>query len=295
MTQRAPVRVAAAQLSMRRMAHFDDFATQVAQAAHVAADYRCDALLLPELFTLQLASMQPGRLSGEETVALLTRHTERFRELLRTLAMQHGLHIVGGSHIARDADGVVRNTCHVALRDGSLHARAKLHPTPSERAFWGVSGGDSAEPIDTDIGRIGVMICYDSEFPELGRHLTDAGADLFFVPYCTDDRNGYLRVRYSCHARAVENQCALVLAGTCGHLAGVGNFDIQYAQNVVLTPCDLPFARDGVAAEATANVEQLLVAELDLSLLAAARSHGTVQNLNDRRTDLYSVQWHGRR
>lgn len=285
------IRVAAAQLAMRPLPDFADFASQVEATARIAADTGCQALLLPELFTLQLAAQRGEPRSGREVVDCLSAHTPALLELLRALAMRWKLDLIGGSHIARDADGVVRNTCHIALRDGSLHARAKLHPTPSERAFWGVVGGDSAEPIDTAFGRIGVMVCYDSEFPELGRHLTDAGAELFFVPYCTDDRHGYLRVRYSCQARAVENQCYLVLAGTCGQVAGIGNFDSQYAQNAVLTPCDLPFARDGIAAEATPNVEQVLVAELDLARLAQARERGTVQNLKDRRSDLYRVAW----
>lgn len=287
------IRVAAAQVAMRPLPDFADFAAQVEASACIAADYGCQALLLPELFTLQLVAQRDKPLSGSAAVDCLSAHTRAYLDLLRGLATRWSLDIIGGSHIARDADGVVRNTCHIALRDGSLHARAKLHPTPSERAFWGVVGGSSAEPIDTAFGRIGVMVCYDSEFPELGRHLTDAGAVLFFVPYCTDDRHGYLRVRYSCQARAVENQCCLVLAGTCGQVAGIGNFDIQYAQNVVLTPCDLPFARDGIAAEATPNVEQVLVAELDPSRLTQARERGTVQNLKDRRSDLYRVEWRG--
>lgn len=287
------VRVAAAQLAMRRVASFDAFAAQVEEAVRIAADYRCDFVLLPELFTLQLASASPRVLDGAEAVDALGAHTDDFVELLSMLARRHAINVIGGSHIARDADGVVRNTCHIALRDGSRHARAKLHPTPSEREFWGVVGGDRADPIDTDRGRIGVMFCYDSEFPELCRHLTDAGAELFFVPYCTDDRHGYLRVRYSCAARAVENQCYLVLAGTCGRIEGVANFDIQYAQNAVLTPCDIPFARDGIAAEATANVDQVLIAPLDMAALRDARVRGTVRNLTDRRGDLYQVQWRG--
>ena len=287
------VRVAAVQYPLRPVAGFADFAQQLEHAVFVAADYGCDFVLFPELFTLQLLSAEVEKLPGTEAVERLTHHTPALRELFVELAQRHRINLVGGTHITRLADGQVRNVCHVALRDGSLHERHKLHATPSEARYWGVSGGGVADalPIDTDRGRIGIMICYDSEFPELARRLTDAGAGLFFVPYCTDDRHGYLRVRYCCQARAVENQTMLVLAGTVGNLPGVGNFDIQYAQNAVLTPCDLPFARDGIAAEATPNVDQILIADLDLSALATAREHGTVRNLADRRTDLYRVDW----
>ena len=126
----------------------------------------------------------------------------------------------------------------MCLRDGSLHEREKLHPTPSERNVWNITGGDSAATVQTDCGPIGVMICYDSEFPEVARHLTDQGALILFVPFCTDVREGYLRVRYCSQARAIENQCYVVLSGNVGNLPGVNNFDIQYGQSCILTPSD---------------------------------------------------------
>jgi len=134
--------------------------------------------------------------------------------------------------------------------------------------WWKITAGDCAQLIKTDCGPIGIMICYDSEFPELGCHLTDQGALLFFVPFCTDTREGYLRVRYSAQARAIENQCYVVLSGNVGNLPGVNNFDIQYSQSCILTPCDFPFARDGVAADTSPNVEMVAFADLRLALPA---------------------------
>jgi predicted amidohydrolase len=113
------------------------------------------------------------------------------------------------------------------------------------------------------------------------------------VPFCTDDRHGYLRVRYCCQARAVENQVYVVMAGNVGNLPNVANMDSQYAQSAIFTPCDIPFARDGIAAEASENAEMLIVAELSLAALVDARTRGTVRNLRDARSDLYAVQWKG--
>lgn len=284
------VRVACVQYEQQRIASFDALAARVEFFVRTAADYRADFVVFPEIFTLQLLSAAPTLLPPTEAVNALTRDTERFRQLLTTLAKNHRINIVGGSHLSQTGTDT-RNICYVALRDGSLHAREKIHATPSERDYWSVSGGDSADIIDTDCGPIGVTICYDSEFPELARHLVDQGALLLFVPFCTDTREGYLRVRYACHARAIENQCYLALAGNVGNIDGVGNFDIQYAQSCILTPCDFPFARDGIAAEAAANAEQLVFADLSLETLAAARANGTVRNLADRRLDLYRVDW----
>ncbi|MEN8664701.1 MAG: nitrilase-related carbon-nitrogen hydrolase, partial [Polycyclovorans sp.] len=155
-------------------------------------------------------------------------------------------------------------------------------------------GGDYVRAIQTDCGTIGVLVCYDSEFPELTRHLVDQGADILFVPYSTEERNGHLRVRYCAHARAVENQIYVITSGNTGNLPRVHNMDIHYAQSAIITPCDFPFGRDGIAADTTPNVEMIAFADLDLAALKTARAHGSVQNRKDRRHDLYAVQWRGR-
>lgn len=283
----ARVRVAAVQYGQHRLAGFDEFAARVEEFVRVAADYGSDFVCFPELFTLQLLSAEPRMLSPAEAVERLSEYTPAFTELLGRLAGQYRIHIIGGTHPTRTEDGP-RNICFVATRDGHLHRRDKLHITPSEQDSWKVEGGDKADVIPTDAGPIGIMICYDSEFPELGRHLTDQGALLLFVPYCTDVRSGHLRVRYSCQARAVENQVYVVAAGNVGHCPNVANFDIQYAQSGVYTPCDFPFPPEGIAAEASPQVEQIVFADLDLEALQQARRSGTVRNLQDRRPALYA-------
>jgi predicted amidohydrolase len=154
-----------------------------------------------------------------------------------------------------------------------------------------MKGGNKLDAINTDCGPIGVLICYDAEFPELARHLTDQGAMILFVPFCTDEPRGYLRVRYCGHARAIENQCYVVLSGVVGNLPNVENMDIHYAQSCILTPCDFAFSRDGVAADTGANTETIAFADLRLADLRIARGSGTVRNLKDRRFDLYRVAW----
>ncbi len=287
----AVVRVATVQYQQRRIDSFEAFATQIEYFVDVAADYSADFVVFPELITLQLLSVENRPLSPSDSMRSLTSYTERYCELLSRLAVRYNINIIGGTHPTHMADGDIHNNCYVALRDGAVHVREKLHPTPNERHWWKISGGEGAQTIMTDCGPIGIMICYDSEFPELGRHLTDQGALIMFVPFCTDVRQGYLRVRYSCAARAIENQCYVVLSGNVGNLPGVNNFDIQYAQSCILTPCDFPFAPDGVAADTSPNVEAVAFADLRLDALLEARASGTVQNLKDRRHDLYQVSW----
>jgi predicted amidohydrolase len=287
------VRVAAVQYQLRAVTSFEEFAQQVEYFVDVVADYKADFAVFPELFTLQLLSIENRKIPAADAIAALTAYTGRFKEMMSSLAVSYNVNIIGGSHPTREADGEVYNISSVFLRDGSVYEQHKVHPTPNERYWWNIKGGDRVKVIDTDCGPIGVAICYDCEFPELTRVLADQGAAILFVPFCTDERQAYMRVRYCAAARAVENQCYVVMAGNVGNLPKVENMDIQYSQSCVLTPCDFPFARDGVATEAAPNVEMVAIADLHLDSLYAARQGGAVLNLKDRRFDLYSVVWRG--
>lgn len=290
---RDSVRIGAVQYKQRRVASFGEFIDIVRYFVDVIADYKGDFVVFPEMFTLQLLSMESQKLTPVEAIESLTRYTPQYTEAMRELALRYNINIIGGSHPTRMPNGRVENVCYVFLRDGSVHRQAKIHPTPNEIWWWNIEGGSELDVIQTDCGPIGVLICYDAEFPELARHLTDQGAQILFVPFCTDERQSYLRVRYCCQARAVENQLYVVMAGNCGNLPNVANMDIQYAQSCIFTPCDLPFARDGVAADTTPNTEMVAIADLRPETLLAARNSGTVQNLHDRRHDLYHVFWKG--
>ena len=129
------------------------------------------------------------------------------------------------------------------------------------------------------------------EFPELARIAVSKGARILFVPFNTDERRGYLRVRYCSQARAIENQVYMVLAGCVGNLPAVDNMDIQFAQSAIFTPSDVEFSREGIATEAAENTEMLIFQDLDLNLLARNREYGSVQTWKDRRQDLYSVAY----
>lgn len=285
------VRIATCQLQSRAVSGFDEFMKQIEYFVDVAADYEADFIVFPEMFTVMLLSAEPKELTPLEAIETLSEYTPRIRQRLSEMALAFNINIIGGSHPTRMPDGDIHNVAYVCLRDGSIHAQEKIHPTPNEAYWWNIKGGDSIDAIPTDCGPIGVLICYDSEFPELARRLVDEGARIIFVPFCTDSRQGYMRVRYCSQARAIENQCFVVMSGNVGNLPNVANMDIQYAQSCILTPCDFPFARDGIAAEASENVETLTISDVNLADLSWARAEGTVMNLADRRFDLYRIEW----
>ncbi|RZK30164.1 MAG: hydrolase, partial [Hymenobacter sp.] len=145
--------------------------------------------------------------------------------------------------------------------------------------------------FDTDFGKIGILVCYDVEFPELSRILSDEGMKILFVPFWTDTKNAYQRVRICAQARAIENECYVAITGSVGNLPRVENMDIQYSQSAVFSPSDFAFPHDAIVAEATPNTEMTLIADLDLDLLKDLNTSGAVRNLRDRRKDLYSLGW----
>ncbi len=291
----ATVRVATVQYLQRSIKSFDEFREIVTYFVREMADCRCDFVVFPELFTVQLLSIVNEPLKHYDAIRRLADvYTEDFRTLMSELAVKHNINIIAGSH-PTNVGSELHNIGYIYLRDGSEYQQPKIHPTPGEKRWWDIRGGNSLNAIQTDCGPIGVLVCYDSEFPELGRHLADQGIHMLFVPYSTEDRNGHLRVRYSAHARAIENQIYVVTAGNTGNLPRVHAMDIHYAQSAIISPCDFPFAREGILADTTPNVEMVAIGDMRLDVLREARASGTVQNLLDRRHDLYRVQWKGQK
>ena len=287
---RGKVRVACVQYQVRRVENFEDFADQVEYFVETAHDYRADFVVFPELFSVQLLS-QPSlrQLPSLEGIRKLSQLTEDFLALVSRLSREYGLHIVAGSH-PMEIDGKLQNVCPILSPEGSHVFQPKLHITPSEKKYWGISGGNTLGVFTTPKAKIGVLICYDAEFPETARYLAEQGAEIIFVPFCTDDRHAYLRVRSCSMARAIENQVYVVTAGIIGNLPSVPAMDIHYGRAAVFSPSDFEFARDGIQAEADSNVEMLLVSDLDIGDLYRTRSSGSVRPHLDRRTDLFEFR-----
>lgn len=290
MSIKPSARVAAVQYRMRAVSCFDDFAQQCTYFASLAAERRADFLLFPELLTNQLISLvEPMRPALR--VRQLDQYTEQYIELFSQMALKYNLNIIGGTHLVVE-DERLFNVAYLFHRDGRIDKQYKLHITPDEVSWWGISPGSGLDVFDTDCGKIAILVCYDVEFPELARIARAKGANMLFVPYNTDLPSGHTRVRTCAHARCIENNVYVALSGMCGGLPGLDWAEIHFARSAILTPSDIPFPLDGVAAEANDNIETLLIADLDFARLRKMHRQGTVRTWIDRRHDLYSLQWH---
>lgn len=287
--QKSVVRVGIVQWQMRNVDNIETLMSQAEFFVDAVSGYKSDFVLFPELFNAPLMAIHNDQ---PEAVAirLLASHTDYLRGKFCTLAVSYNINIITGSFPLYENEKLY-NVTYLCRRDGSWDTQRKVHITPNERSYWGMTGGDRIAVFETDVAKIGILICYDVEFPELPRLLADEGMQILFVPFLTDTQNGYNRVRYCAQARAIENECYVVTAGSVGNLPRVKNMDIQYAQSGIFSPSDFSFPNNAIVAESTPNTEMTVIADLDLDLLKELHTSGSVRNLKDRRHDLYSISW----
>lgn len=282
------VRVCAAQYFMRPIKSWEEMEGIVEFFANTADAYHCHFLLLPEYFTAQLFTMMPGDWDPRQVMHEVALLTDQYRKMFIRLAQTHNLYIIGGSQPVY-RDGALYNVAHLFTPSGQVYTQDKLHITPSEREMWDVRPGAGITIFDTPYARIAIQICYDIEFPEVARLLTLAGVEIIFVPFSTDERKAFHRVKFTAQARAVENYIYTVISGNAGNLPNRA-YLLNYAQSAVFTPSDLAFPANATAGEADPNVETVVMADLDLTTLHQQRELGSVRPLYDRRTDLYDLQ-----
>ena len=282
------VRIGVVQWQMRSADSIDAVIDQAEYFIDTVSDYQSDFILFPEFFNAPLLA-RFNEVSQAKAMRKLADATEPILTKMREFAVSYNVNIIAGSMPVVEKRKLY-NVAYLSRRDGSLESVKKIHITPSEREAFGMSGGNEIKALDTDCGKIGILICYDVEFPELPRLLREQGANILFVPYMTDMQTGYQRVRFCAHARAVENECYVALTGCVGNLPRVDNMDIQYSQSAVFSPSDFSFPSTGIMAESTPNTEMVLMADVDIDLLKHLADNGTVNNWRDRRTDLYSLR-----
>lgn len=280
------IRVSSVQYHLHTIDSFEQFSEQVEHYVKAAEEYEADFVLFPELFTTQL--MSTGK-AGALSIHALPDFTSQYMDLFKRLALTTGMHIIGGTHIISEG-GKLYNAAYLFYPDGQVGEQRKLHITPTEIKGWNMAAGNELNIFDTKHGRIAILVCYDMEFPELVRMARARGADIIFCPSCTDDRHGFHRVRYTCHARTIENQIYVVVSGTVGSLPTVDFMRMNFGQAAILTPNDIPFPPSGILAAGEINDDMIITADLDLELLYRVRENGSVTTWRDRRTDLY-IDW----
>jgi len=289
--QKESARIGVVQWRLRQVESVEDLLQQVEYFVESVADFKSDFAVFPELFNVALM----GLVEQTDVAAAMRKiaeFTPQIVESMQGMAVRHNVNVVGASMPVVE-DGRLYNEAYLFRRDGTRESQRKIHITPVEKRLWGLEGGNVLRHFRTDAGTIGILICYDVEFPELGRVLADRGVQILFAPSWTETKNGYQRVRRCAQARAIENECYVILSGSVGNLPRVENVNIHYSQSAIFSPSDFAFPHDAVIAESTPDTETVLVADVDLEKLRRLRDEGSVRTFRDRRLDLYRVEWLG--
>ncbi|RJK97271.1 amidohydrolase [Paracoccus aestuarii] len=253
---------------------FDAYADKLTRWVEGAG---ADLLVFPEYGAMELASLGGRAVAGDLKAGLheVARHAPAVRALHAELAARHGCHILGASGPVFEGARPV-NRAVLYGPGGVIGHQDKQIMTRFEREEWDVTGAPGLRIFDTDLGRMGVLICYDSEFPLLGRALAEAGAQILLVPSCTDTVAGFHRVRIGAMARALESQCVVVHAPTVGACDWLPALDENRGRAAIYGPPDGFWPETGIIAQGAMDEPGWLRAEVDLGRVTLSRREGAV-------------------
>lgn len=276
------LRIAAAQYPIGELATLDEWRDKIARWVADGARTGASLLVFPEYAAIEQAAAFGAAVKSDlaatleavagEAGARVAFHVE--------LARRHGVHILVGSGPVRREDGQVVNAAQLVTPDGLVGEQEKMIMTPFERD-WGISPGGPLRVFATALGRIGIAICYDSEFPLLVRALADAGAEILLVPSCTERISGYNRVRTACMARALENTILTVQSPTVGDAPWSAAVDHNAGAAGLFVPAEHGVSDSGVIAEGRLNEPGWIVGEIEPARLTRLRASGEMRNYAD--------------
>ncbi|MDA7963150.1 carbon-nitrogen hydrolase family protein [Ruegeria sp.] len=243
-----------------------------------AAGHGAELLVFPEYGAMELSTLDGAAVAGdlERSIQAVSDWMQDAQALHTRLAQEYGVYILGASAPVVDGPGRPVNRAAFYAPDGAQDHQDKQIMTRFERDPWGIAPGGPLKLFDTALGKIGVLICYDSEFPLLGRALQEA--DLILVPSCTEALSGYWRVRIGAMSRALENQCVTVMASLVGNNDWSEAVDMNTGMGGIFGPPDIGFPQTGVLAEGVLNQPGWTYAEVDPAAIAHVRADGRVLN-----------------
>ncbi|MCY1211131.1 N-carbamoylputrescine amidase [compost metagenome] len=280
------IRIAACQYAIELHESWDAYASHLESLCAEAAASGAQMLVLPEYAGLVLAGQLPPaeRCDLQASIAGIQPLLQDWRALCAGIAAKLGVYLLPGSLPVRDADGRFRNRAWLFGPGGELGFQDKLIMTRFEREQWGIEAGEGLKVFDTALGRLGILICYDNEFPMLARTLAEGGADLILAPSCTDTEAGYHRVRIGAQARALENQIAVLQSPTVGLAPWSPALDENIGRAGLYVPPDYGMPSNGVIAESPElcpSASRWLICDLDLAEVRRVRAQGQVFTRRD--------------
>ncbi|AFI84430.1 carbon-nitrogen hydrolase family protein [Methylophaga nitratireducenticrescens] len=277
------VKVAAAQYDIGFFKDWSQFTDKLTQWVAEAVEEKAKLLVFPEYGSMELASLFGEAIYtdlGKQLHSMQDVYAD-WQDLHHQLCKQYDVMMLASTFPVLQEDGTFRNRANLYGPEGLIGFQDKLIMTRFENEQWLIHPGQQIKVLDTDVGRIGIGICYDIEFPMIAYQQVNAGADLILAPSCTDTQAGFHRVRIGCQARALENQCYVVQSPTFGEARWSEAVDVNTGRASIYTPVDYGFTDNGILIEGVADKPGWVCADLDLTEIARVREEGQVFNYRD--------------
>jgi predicted amidohydrolase len=271
------IRVAVAAWKLRKVKSDGGFLGHFHDIVSRAHEEGADLLVVPENHTLELLNLAHD-LEERDVPAFLAQFADELEAWIARISQSSGMLIIGGSHLRQTPEGF-QNVCTIGHPSKGVVRLAKNKLTVYERDVWRLTPGQGLRTLPDP--RVGALICYDSEFPEAARVLAESGIGILAIPAFTETQRGFLRVRWSAQARAVENQIYVLHSSLVGSLYREP-VPTTAGTAAIIAPSVEPFPDNPILAESEPNEEAVLVRSLDLDQLAGARRSGDVRNWQDR-------------
>jgi predicted amidohydrolase len=271
------MKVAAAAYPLNFLDSWAQYEDKISMWVRQAAENGAQLLVFPEYGAMELATLAGAEVAGdlEKSLFAVSDRLPEADALHARLAAEFNVHILAASAPEATQTRPV-NRARLITPQGGIGVQDKQIMTRFEREVWDVVPGGPLRLFDTALGKIGVLICYDAEFPLLGRALAEA--DIILVPSCTEGLSGYWRVRIGAMARALENQCVTIMSSVIGVAPWSEAVDISTGAGGIFGPPDDGFPGSGVLAEGNIDWASWTYADVDLDAIANVRRDGTVLN-----------------
>ncbi|WP_421400563.1 carbon-nitrogen hydrolase family protein [Agrobacterium fabrum] len=280
-------RLAASQYAIELIETWEAYTAHLSAIVREAKEKGAELLLLPEYSAMALTGQLPpdARSDLHRSIEEIQPLIPSWVELCEELARQHQILLQPGSAPVKDPDGRFRNRAWLFGPDGLIGYQDKQIMTRFEREQWNIHAGvEGLKAFETSIGTVGILICYDNEFPMLGRKLAELGVELVLAPSCTDTLAGAYRVRIGAQARALENQYAVLSSPTAGEAPWSPAVDENRGRAALYVPSDYGMPASGIIAESESDAvteSALLIADIDLAAVARLRTEGQVATRRD--------------
>jgi predicted amidohydrolase len=273
------INIACCQYKIELLKNWDSYALKIENLVIEAKDKNADILLMPEYAGVEAVCKKFP--TDQELYVELQSVIPKYLNLYQYLSKKYQIYIQAGTIIEEIAENKYANRAYFFSPNGEYQYQDKLQLTQYEKNLQVLRSGNEQKIFDTKLGKIGIAICYDSEFPEIVRNLTYAGAEIILVPSYTTTLAGFHRVFLSCRVRAIENQCYVATSFVVNQVNLSGEIDETFGQAVIVGPADMGFPDDGIIAQGVMSKPIIIVAELSLAALSRVRQEGQVHNFED--------------